>query len=144
MGYSVPRLFLDHARKLEWSYNIGSVVHPFVCPSVCPDVFLGLDYQFFLNFGKVLQVRMKLSMTARFFGIQILFALKFCNENLHYLPRTSSNLIFEKNLVPEIGARMLSANQIAGFLNPTIYSEKMMKQPFFCIQILKVKNLKVD
>ena len=80
---------------------------------------------------------------ARFFGISILFALEFCNENLHYLPCTSSNLIFEKNLVPEIGARMLSANQIAGFLNPTIYSEKMMKQPFLCMQILKVTNLKL-
>ena len=40
----------------------------------------------------------------------------FYNESLYYLLYSCTNLIFGKNLVREIWARMLSVNQIAGFL----------------------------
>ena len=39
------------------------------------------------------------------------------NESLYYLLYSCANPIFGKNLVPEIWAKMLSANQITGFLN---------------------------
>ena len=40
----------------------------------------------------------------------------FYNESLYYLLYSCTNLIFGKNLVREIWARMLSVNQSAGFL----------------------------
>ena len=42
-----------------------------------------------------------------------------------------TNPIFGKNLAPEIQAKMLSANQIAGFLNQVFLQNKSMKQPHF-------------
>ena len=38
---------------------------------------------------------------------------------------------FGKNLVPEIQAKTLSANQIAGFLNESLLLSKLMKQSLF-------------
>ena len=40
-----------------------------------------------------------------------------CSVNFQYLLCSSTNPIFGKNLVPEIQAKMHSANQIVGFLN---------------------------
>ena len=39
------------------------------------------------------------------------------NESLYYLLYSCTNAIFGKNLVPEIWAKILLANQITGFLN---------------------------
>ena len=41
----------------------------------------------------------------------------FYSEILHYLLYSYTNSVSGKNLVPEIFAKMLLANQIAGFLN---------------------------
>ena len=48
---------------------------------------------------------------------------------LYLVPYTNS--VFGKNLVPEIWAKVLSANQIAGFLNQLYLQHKMMKKPEF-------------
>ena len=45
----------------------------------------------------------------------------FYNENLYYLLCSCANSVFGKNLVPEIEAKMVSANQIPGFLNQCCY-----------------------
>ena len=42
--------------------------------------------------------------------------------------------VFVKNLVPEIKAKMLSANQIAGFLNQLFLPNKPIKQPH-CLHV---------
>ena len=39
----------------------------------------------------------------------------FYNENLYHMLCSCTNLIFGKNLVPEIQAKMLSVNPSAGF-----------------------------
>ena len=61
-----PLLIRPPRRQPEGSYKIVSVC-PFDClpvrPSVCPGVFLELSYQFFLNFGMVLETYMKLCVT---------------------------------------------------------------------------------
>ena len=51
----------------------------------------------------------------------------FCNESLYYLLCSYINLIFGKNLVPEIWVKMLSANQIAVLLNQLYLRSKMKK-----------------
>ena len=48
----------------------------------------------------------------------LLFSLNLVyNESFYYLQYSCTNSIFGKNLVPEIWAKMLLVNQIAGFLN---------------------------
>ena len=42
-----------------------------------------------------------------------------------------ANTAFGKNLVSEIYAKLLSANQIARFLNQLFLQNKLMKQPNF-------------
>ena len=63
------------------------------------------------------------------FGHQFSLNL-FYIENL-YLLCSCTNPIFGKNLVSEIEAEMLSANQIAGFLNGLFLLSKLMKQTHF-------------
>ena len=53
------------------------------------------------------------------------------NESLQYFLYSCTNLMFGKNLVPEIWAKMLSSNQIKGFLNQLYLQNKMMKKPTF-------------
>ena len=50
------------------------------------------------------------------------------NENL-YLLCSSTNRILEKTFVPEIRAKMFSANLIAGFFNQPYLQNKLIKQP---------------
>ena len=52
-------------------------------------------------------------------NLVIIFFLRFLfqNKNLFYFLYSCTNLILGKNLVAEIWGKMLSANQIAEFLN---------------------------
>ena len=62
------------------------------------------------------------------------FLILFYNENLyHLLRRSCTNLMFGKTFVPEICAKMISASQIAGFLNQPYFRNKPIKQPEFLI-----------
>ena len=72
----------------------------------------------------------------RFFG----FIGKFSNqcflnlvykESSYYLLYSYTNSILGKNLVPEMWGKILSANQIAGFLDGVYIQNKMMKKPDF-------------
>ena len=57
-------------------------------------------------------------------------------ESLYLLLYSCSNPILRKNLVPEIWAKIFSANQITGFLNKVYLLDKMMKKtPIFCMLI---------
>ena len=53
------------------------------------------------------------------------------SESLYYVLYFSTNLIFVKTLLPEIWAKMLSVNQIAGFLNQLYLQNKQLKKPDF-------------
>ena len=55
-----------------------------------------------------------------------------------------ANLIFGKILVPEIWAKMLSANEIPGFLNQLYLQNKIMKNPDFLHVDTNSLKLKVD
>ena len=57
------------------------------------------------------------------FGQKFLLNL-FYNKNLCYLLYSFTNPIFGKIFVPEIWAKMLSANQIAGFFNQPYLQNK--------------------
>ena len=50
-------------------------------------------------------------------------------ESLYYLSYYCTNPILGKNLVPQIWAKMLLANQIAGFLNWLYLQNTKMKKP---------------
>ena len=54
-----------------------------------------------------------------------------CNENLNYLLCFCTNPMFGKIDVPEIWAKMLSANQTAGFFNQPYLQSKSIKWPDF-------------
>ena len=60
------------------------------------------------------------------FGHQLLLNLIY-NENLYYFLCSCTNPIFEKILVPEIWAKMFSANQITGLSNLPYLQNKSMK-----------------
>ena len=66
------------------------------------------------------------------------------NERLYYLLYSCTNPIFGKNLVPEIWAKMLLANQITGFLNQRYLQNKMMKNPNFLHVDTDLWKLEVD
>ena len=125
---------LDPRWYPEGSYKIGSV-----CPSICPGIFLELYHQFFLNFGMVLESHMKLCMTEldfpekifwtknqkngpetgffefiEKFGHQYLLKL-FYDQNIYYLLCSCTNPLSGKIFVPEIWAKMFSANQTVGY-----------------------------
>ena len=53
------------------------------------------------------------------------------NESLYYLLYSCTNPISGNNLVPELWAKMLLANQITGFLNQLYLWNKMMKKSNF-------------
>ena len=55
-----------------------------------------------------------------------------------------TNLIFGKILVPQIWAKMLLANGIAGFLNQLYPQNKIMKNPDFLHVDTNSLKLKVD
>ena len=136
-----------------------------VLASACPSVFLELYHYFFLNFGVVLETHLKLSVTEpdfpeNFFCPQkwakkqgflnllsnfvIIFFNLFYNEHLYYLLCSSTNPIFDKIFVPEIWAKMISANQIAGFFNQQYLQTKSMKQTDFLHFDTNSHKLKVD
>ena len=52
-------------------------------------------------------------------------------ESLYYLLYSCTNPIFVENLVPEIYAKMLLANEIAEFLNQLYLQNKIMKKADF-------------
>ena len=60
----------------------------------------------------------KIGLKQNFFNLlkNLVFNL-FHNKSLYYLLCSCTNSIFAKNLVPKIYAEILSANQIARFLN---------------------------
>ena len=75
------------------------------------------------------------------FGHQFLLNLVY-NENLYYLLCSCTNPILGK--IPEIWAKMFSANQIAGFFNQPYLQNKSMKQPDFLHVDTNSLKLKVD
>ena len=77
------------------------------------------------------------------FGHQFLLNW-FYNENLYYLLSSCTNLIFVKIFVPQIQAKMFSANQIAGFFNRPNLLSKPMKQHNFLYVDTNSHKLKVD
>ena len=51
----------------------------------------------------------------------------FCSDNFYNLVFSSTNPIFEKIFIPDIWAKIFSANQIAGFFNqPYLQNKSMM------------------
>ena len=92
------------------------------------------DPDFFLK--KFLSQNWENGPKIRFFG----FIGKFSNqcflnlvykESSYYLLYSYTNSILGKNLVPEMWGKILSANQIAGFLDGVYIQNKMMKKPDF-------------
>ena len=73
-------LILDPGGIQKGPVKLGLSVLPFLClsvfPSIRPDVFLNLDYYFFLNFGTVLETHMKLCVTEPDFLVNFL-----CSKN---------------------------------------------------------------
>ena len=65
-------------------------------------------------------------------------------DRLYYLLYSFTNPILRKNLVPEIWAKMPSANQIAGFLNWLYLLNKMIKKPDFLHIVTDSWKLKVS
>ena len=119
------------------SYSLS--FHSFVNLSVCLGVFLEWYYQFYLNFGMVLETHMKFCMTESDFlggkmcpkncenGPNMLDL--FYHENLYYFMCSCTNPIFWKIFVPEIWAKMFLVNQIAGFFNQPYLLNGSMEQP---------------
>ena len=66
------------------------------------------------------------------------------NENLYYLLCSCTNPIFMKIFIPEIWAKMFSANQIAGFFNQPYLQKKSMKYTDFLHVATNSHKLKVD
>ena len=66
------------------------------------------------------------------------------NENLFYLLCSCANAIFGKIFVPEIYAKMFSANQIAGHFNQPYLQKKSVKLPDFLHVDTNSHKLKVD
>ena len=52
-------------------------------------------------------------------------------ESLYYMLYSCTNAILEKNLIPEIWAKMALANQIAGFFKLTIFLEQNDEKAWF-------------
>ena len=101
-------------------------------PSFCPGVFLESYNKFFLMFGMVLETYMKLCVTGLDFPEK-----KICCQNWKNMPKTVFfelnekfghwfllSPMFAKIFVPEIWARMFSANQIAGYFNQPYLQNK--------------------
>ena len=65
----------------------------------------------------------------------------FCNENVYYLLCSCTNSIFRKNLVPEVYAKMLSANQIAWFLNEIFLQSKLSKSGLKTLKFTRMNPL---
>ena len=149
--------FLDPWQQSEGSCKIGSArlsVLPSVPMCFRLAVCLGVFLEFFLNFGMVLESHVELCMTARFsgknffasklgkwakncffqfigkFGHQFLLNLIY-NETLQYLLCSCPNPIIWKIFVPEIWAKMFSANKIEGFIIQSYLQNKSMIQPDF-------------
>ena len=71
------------------------------------------------------------------------FLILIYKESLYYLLYCSTNPIFWGNLVPEIWAKILLVNQIAGFLNQLDLQNKVMKRPDFLHVDTNLWRLKV-
>ena len=128
------------ARRLpEGSNKVGLSVRP----SVRQCIFLKLNNkvvrdraEFFGSFfpqklGKIAQKWAKNVLL--FFWVYrknwlLIFSKLFYNESLYLL---CSRIIFWKNLPPDTLVKMLSANQVAEFLNQPFLQNKFMKWPIF-------------
>ena len=66
------------------------------------------------------------------------------NENLYYLLCSCTNSVLGNILVPEIWAKMFSANQTAQFFNQSYLQKKSMKWPDFLHVNTNSLKLKVD
>ena len=80
--------------------------------------------------------RPKIGLKIGFFGFIGKFSHQFFlnlvyKESSYYLLYSCTNPILGKNLVPEIWAKMLSANQIAGFLNWLYLQNTKIKKAWF-------------
>ena len=81
-------------------------------------------------FGKTFAPKIgEMSQKIGFFEFKEKFGQKFSlnlsyNENLSCFLCSCTNSIFEKNLVPEMWAKMVSANQIPGFFNQPFLQSK--------------------
>ena len=62
-------------------------------------------------------------------NLVITFSWIWSLKKVHYLLYSCTNLILGKNLVPEIWAKMLLANEIAGLLNWLNLQNPKMKKP---------------
>ena len=131
---------------IKYGLSIFPSFHLSFCLSGC---FLGITSLVFSNFDMVLEIHMKLYVTAGFsgnffcpqnwekwarnrvfefikkFGHYFLLNL-FYNENL-YLLCSWTNPIFGKVFVPEIWAKIFSANLIPKFFNHLYLQNKSMK-----------------
>ena len=81
---------------------------------------------------------------SRIFYEKVFFLNLLSNESLYNLLYSCTNLIFGKNLVHEIWAKMFLANKIAKFLNQMYLCNKMIKQPDFLHVDTNSWKLKVD
>ena len=77
------------------------------------------------------------------FGNQFLLNSIY-NKNLYYLLCSCTNLIFGKNFIPQIWAKMFSASQIAEFLNQPYLQNQSMKLSDFLHVYTNSHILKVD
>ena len=124
---------------------------PSILPSFCPEVFLGLARYFFsenqhgeahvlcvsgpIFFKKIFCPKNgengpKIGFFYLLENLVIIF-FWIWKESSYYLLYFCTNPILGKNQVPEIWAKMLSVNQIAGFLNWLYLQNKMMKKTDF-------------
>ena len=131
---------MDLQQWPEGSYEIASV-----CPSVSPSVLLGhllgIVSLFFLNFGMVLETSMAFCVTKPDFLEKKKKGFLSLLKNLvsHFYWVCSVMKIYficcvpaqipylGKFIVPEIWAKIFSANQIARFFNQPYLQNKSMK-----------------
>ena len=159
MGICVTELdfFLDPRLWPEGSHELGSVYLSFGPSLLLSGSFLGIGLLVFSQHGVrglcVLRDRAGFLLKkffvpkngenrpkVRFFGFigkfSHLFLLSLVyKECSYYLLYSCTNLILWKNPVPEIWAKMLLANQIAGFLNWPCLQSTRWKSLIFCMLI---------
>ena len=104
------------------------------------------SFSFFLprKLKKCAQSRPKISLFLLKKLIIIFFLNLVNNESVYYFLCYCKNTICMENVVHEIWAKMLLANQIAGFLNELYFQNKWIKQRIFYSLIQIHEILKVD
>ena len=76
------------------------------------------------------------------FGLWFLLNL-FYNGNLYYLLWCCTYPIFGKNIVPDVSAKILSANQTVAFLNDLYFQNKSIKSSDFFKGWFKFKKVRI-